>query len=81
MAKISKISFVSVVFVFLFLIVLFISSCANNVKSTSGIDNQMLELKKTACYSAVATENCMDKLSDSEVVTVEECCKLFEKCC
>jgi hypothetical protein len=80
MAKIFRISYLCIVFA-LFFIVLFLSSCAKSAdKTASGESSQMLELKKTACYSAAAG-NCAEKLSGSEVVSAEQCCELFNKCC
>jgi hypothetical protein len=82
MEKISKIFIIIAVFVIAATILLSLLSCTKEAgKTISASESKNLELKKTACYSAEASGNCMEKLSTSNVATMQECCELFSKCC
>ncbi len=77
LSKKNILSLILLIVVFSFLL----TSCSDTEKTPRMSDEKLKEIQMTACYSADSSPNCDEILSESEIITSDECCSLFEKCC
>jgi len=63
----------------LFLILILIASCKQEVKDTT--KTQLSELQIEACNSADAAKTCNTRLAEVGIVLKEDCCGELGKCC